>query len=124
MGDRLMGDVIEWTMTPAAKDIGDKELIVLLAIADRTLKRGELMRRYQRDDCDLYDRLCRITGLNRAGLRELLKRMARRGFEVRVVFRYDRNGEPVYACKGHAMEFLLPDLPAVVGLAGRSEACG
>lgn len=124
MGDRLMGDVIEWAMTPAAKEIGDKELIVLLAIADRTLRRGELMRRYKRDECDLADRLCRITGLNRVGLKNLLGRLADHGIEVRVVYKYDKNGDPVYACKGHSMDFRLPDLPAMVGLAERSEACG
>lgn len=123
VGDRLMGDVIEWSMTPMAKEIGDKELIVLLAIADRTMQRGALMQRFKRDDCDLYDRLCRITGLNRGGLKELLKRMAARGLEVRVVFRHDKNGEPVYACKGHSMDFRLPDLPASVQF-GDAEACG
>lgn len=128
MSGRLVGDVIEWRRTPAGSELTDKEFVVLFSIADRVIdERTRLMRRFKGDDCELYDRLCQIAGVGTEGLKKVLQRLAGRGLDVRVVWKYDRNGEPVYAAKGHAMDFRLPKLPASVGIPsaeGGIESCG
>lgn len=117
----LLGDLMEWRRTPAAKGISDKEFIVLIAIADRVLdERSRMMRRFKGDDCELYERLCQIAGVTQQGLKKILQRLYERGLEVRVVYKYGLSGEPIYACRGHAMDFRLPELPAVIGLPARS----
>jgi hypothetical protein len=105
--------------------LSETEFIVLFTIADRVLDgRARIMRRFKGDDCELYDRICQVAGVERSGLKDVLARLAARGLDVRVVYKHDRNGRPIYACKGHAMDFRFPDLPASVRLAEPAEACG
>jgi hypothetical protein len=55
-------------------------------------------------------------------LKKIFQELAARGLEVRVQIRkdgkplFDKAGRPVYACRGHAMDFALPELPAMVQL--------
>ncbi|WP_141576170.1 hypothetical protein [Actinomadura sp. WMMA1423] len=122
MSGKLVGDVIEWRRTPAGAELSDKEFAVLLTIADRVLdERARDMRRFKNDDCDLYDRLCQVAKVSPQGLKKILQRLAERGLDVRVVWKRDKNGDPVYAAKGHAMDFRLPELPAFARIVAAEE---
>lgn len=123
MAGQLFGDVIEWLRTPAAKDLSPKARIVLLTIADRVMDtRTRRMRHFKGDDCTLHERLCQVADVSPEGLKKILQELAARGLEVRVQITrdgepmFDKAGRPVYACRGHAMEFALPELPAMVQL--------
>jgi hypothetical protein len=120
---QLFGDVIEWLRTPAAKDLSPKARIVLLAVADRVMDpRTRMMRRFKGDDCTLHERLCQVAEASPQALKKICQELADRGLEVRVQVvidgrpRYDSSGRPLYACRGHAMQFRLPELAAMVAL--------
>ncbi|WP_149264251.1 hypothetical protein [Actinomadura sp. K4S16] len=122
MSGRLVGDVIEWLQTPAAAGVGDNEALVLITIADRVLsEETREMRRFKGDQCSLHQRICRVLGVTPKGLRPVLQKLARRGLEVRVEIGRDRLGRPIYARRGHAMGFRLPELPASVRLPERED---
>jgi hypothetical protein len=74
-------------------------------------------------DCRRYDKqlrrwvptvtvemLASWTGSGEAVVSEMLRRLGKRGLEVRKEAGKDRNGSPVYARKGHATEFYVPRL--------------
>lgn len=125
MSARLIGDLIEWRRTPKGSELTQAEFIVLAAIADRVLdEKTRLMRRFKGDDCDLHERICQVAGLNSASLKKVLQKLAARGLDVRVEIGKDAIGRPLYACKGRAMSFQFPELPASVTLAPVSQACG
>ena len=78
-------------------------------------------------DCRRYDRqrqrwvptvtvelLTMWTGRGERTVSEMLRRLGERGLELRKVMAKDRNGDPVYACKGHATEFYIPPMPIVL----------
>jgi hypothetical protein len=120
---QLFGDVIEWLRTPAAKDLSPKARIVLLTVADRVMDtRTRRMRRFKGDDTTLHERLCQVADVSPEGLKKIFQELAARDLEVRVQIRkdgeplFDKAGRPVYACRGHAMDFRLPDLPAFAQL--------
>lgn len=124
MAGQLFGDVIEWLRTPAAKDLSPKARIVLLAVADRVMdSRTRRMRRFKGDDCTLHERLCQVADVSPQALKKICQELADRGLEIRVQAvvdgrpRVDNSGRPLYACRGHAMEFRLPELPAMTRLA-------
>lgn len=119
MSGRLVGEVVDWLCTPAAGDLTLAERAVLLIIAERAHEQTRKMWRHGVDDCTLFERLCHATGLDRAGLTAVLKRLAKRDLEVRVQIGETKNGRPVYAHRGKAMGFELPVLPASVQLPER-----
>lgn len=53
------------------------------------------------------------TGKGEAVISEMLRRLGKRGLELRKEAGKDRNGNPVYARKGHATEFYVPRLTAL-----------
>lgn len=123
MAGRLIGEVIEWLRTPAAQGMTTSERLVLIAIADRVLdEENRMMRRFATDNCNLHERLCQIVG---GDIKDALQRLADRGLEVRVEWRKDKHGNPVYAGRGHAMEFRLPVfLRVAIPERTDIEACG
>lgn len=125
MSARLVGDLIEWRRSPAGTTLTEAEFIVLITIADRVLDEDtRLMKRFRGDNCELHDRICQVVGVNKENLKKILQRLAARGMEVRVEITRDRAGRPVYACRGHAMDFRFPHLPPSVQLPAIEEACG
>lgn len=125
MSARLIGDLIEWRRTPKGSELTQAEFAVLVTIADRVLdEKTRLMRRFKGDDCELHERLCQVAGVDQGSLKKVLQKLAARGLEVRVEIKKDVLGRPVYACKGRAMDFRFPELPASVSLVPHTEACG
>lgn len=123
MAGQLFGDVIEWLRTPAAKDLSPKARIVLLTVADRVMDtRTRQMRRFKGDDSTLHERLRQVADVSPEGLKKIFQELAARDLEVRVQIHkdgkpmFDKAGRPVYACRGHSMDFRLPDLPAFARL--------
>lgn len=53
------------------------------------------------------------TGHGEATVSEMLRRLGKRGMEMRKEAGKDCNGKPVYARKGHATEFYIPPLAAL-----------
>jgi hypothetical protein len=53
-------------------------------------------------------RLCEETGLTPEGLSKVLKRLAGRGYEMRVVHGYGKDGRPVFAARGHTTDYRVP----------------
>ncbi|WP_433242647.1 hypothetical protein [Actinomadura nitritigenes] len=117
MSGAVVGEVAEWLRTPAAEGITDKERLVLFAVAERVLdERTREMRRFKGDDCNLFDRICQVVGTSKKQLGEVLRKLAERGLDVRVQHGVDKRGRPVYACRGHTMQFRLPPLPPTASL--------
>lgn len=56
------------------------------------------------------DRLLRKTGLSPAGLRRALAGLAASGYDFRVAVAMDKRGKRVYAYRGHAMDYMVPNL--------------
>lgn len=46
-----------------------------------------------------------------SGVRQALQRLAARGFEFRVPIGTGKDGRPVFAAKGHSLDFLVPLMP-------------
>ncbi|MEV0149716.1 MULTISPECIES: hypothetical protein [unclassified Nonomuraea] len=95
---------------------------MLFVIAERAHKATRRMlwhRGDRRDDgtkITLTETLQMRTGLGARGLSESLQRLAARGVEVRVQIDTDSLGRPVFARRGHAVDYYLPRLPASVEL--------
>jgi hypothetical protein len=53
------------------------------------------------------------TGLSATGLRGALQRLASRGYEFRVIHGYGSDGRPVFATRGHAVDYVIPDVAAI-----------
>jgi hypothetical protein len=64
--------------------------------------------------------LCHRTGLSPRGIRDALQRLRERGYEFRRSFGYDKNGNPVYAARGHEVEY---EVPCIVSISA-AFACG
>jgi hypothetical protein len=56
-------------------------------------------------------RLCTETGYKTKALSDVLRRLAGRGYEVRVIHGYGKDGRPVYAARGHSTDYRVPILP-------------
>jgi hypothetical protein len=54
--------------------------------------------------------LCAYSRLTERGVRAALHRMASGGHEFRVIHGYGKDGRPVFAAKGHAVDYLVPDM--------------
>ncbi|MFF0770945.1 hypothetical protein ACFYUK_18820 [Nonomuraea wenchangensis] len=122
MAESLVGEVAAWLGTPAAQGMPASDRLVLMIIAERSNKTSRRMlwhRGDRRDDgtkITLTETLQIRTGLGARGLGDALQRLAARGIEVRVQIDTDSLGRPVFARRGHAVDYHLPPLPASVEL--------
>lgn len=122
MAESLVGEVAAWLGTPVAKDVTIAERVVLMLIAERCDKKTRRMlwhrgdRREDGTKITLTETLCERSGLKPRGLNEVFQRLAARGIEVRVEIDVDSLGRPVFARRGHAVDYHLPRLPASVEL--------
>ena len=119
MSGRLVGEVAEWLRSPAAEGMTLAERTVLLIVAERSNEKTREMWRYKTDEATSFEYICQVAGIDRSGLTKALRKLAVRGFEVRVPLDFDRNGRPIFAFKGAAMKFALPPLPPSVELPER-----
>ena len=87
----------------APRDWSSSELVVAWVIADDA-----------NDDTRIswipLQLLCARTRLAASSVRAALAKLAGRGYEFRVIHGYDRTGRPVFATKGHAVDYLVPDI--------------
>ncbi|MEV4749032.1 hypothetical protein AB0K21_21860 [Streptosporangium sp. NPDC049248] len=122
MAESLVGEVAAWLRTPAAQGMPASDRLVLMIIAERAHKVSRKMlwhRGDRRDDgtkITLTETLQLGTGLGARGLGDALKRLADRGIEVRMQIDTDSLGRPVFARRGHAVDYHVPLLPASVEL--------
>lgn len=56
------------------------------------------------------EQLCAETGYTPSALSDVLRRLGRRGYEMRIPRRTGTDGRPVYATKGHATGYRVPIL--------------
>jgi hypothetical protein len=93
------------------------ERLVALMIADHadynTRKATRLpLAGYRRErDGRWVDGLTDRTGLSAAGVSKALQRLAARWFEFRIPIAVGKDGRPVFAAKGHALDFTVPAIP-------------
>lgn len=116
MSARLLGEVAQWILTPAAEPLGAAERCILFVVAERAHDETRQMWRHRGDDMSLYDRILLSTGLGERGLRMAFQKLADVGAEVRVQIGVDKHGKPVFSHRGRSMDFRLPELPASVEL--------
>lgn len=116
MSGRLVGEVAGWLRSPAAAGMTLAERAVLLLIAERANERNREMWSHRGDGCSQFEYLCETTGLKPSGLTEALKRLAARELETRIQIGSTKSGAPVFAHRGKAIRFRLPELPASVEL--------
>lgn len=117
MSGRLVGEVAEWLMSPAADGMTSAERTVLLLVAERAHEKTRVMLRHRTDDRPLVDRLAAGAGLVQGeSLKKAFQRLAKRGLEVRIPIGEDKLGRPRFAHEGRSMGFRLPELPASVRL--------
>ena len=57
------------------------------------------------------DGLTEQSGLTRAGVSKALQRLSARGFEFRIPISQGKDGRPVFAVRGHSLDFLVPPIP-------------
>src|SRR5437879_4337068 len=119
MSGRLVGEVAEWLRTPAAAGLTAAERVVLLVIAERANETTRKVWRHKIDDVSASERIREVAGMSKQNLTKVFNRLAARGLEVRVQVGTTDAGKPVFAHKGHATDFRLPELPASVQLPQR-----
>ena len=54
--------------------------------------------------------LCHYSRLTERGVRNALHGIAESGFEFRVIHGYGKDGRPVFAVKGHTVDYLVPNM--------------
>lgn len=111
-----MGEVVDWLRTPAAADLTPNERFVLMLVAERAHEKTRDMWRHKADEETLAERMASCIGINPKALGEILGRLASRGLEVRVPIGVDKKGRTIFAMRGKATAFRLPELPASVSL--------
>jgi hypothetical protein len=109
VGYQLYREILDYA--PAAWSSGER--LVALVIADDA---GELTRR----SWIANTLLCQRAGLSQTGVRSALQKLAGRGYEMRVSHGEDALGRPVYAVTGHAVDYLVPPVSALLGDTGAS----
>ncbi|MEV4059701.1 hypothetical protein [Nonomuraea dietziae] len=109
MSGKLVGEVVEWLLTPAADGLTTAERAALLVIAERAHEQTREMWRHRSDTISLYDRIAIAIGTP-AGMKKVFRRLAERGLEIRVPIGQGRDGRPVFAANGRPMRFRLPAL--------------
>jgi hypothetical protein len=87
----------------APGDLTSGELVVALTIADDA--RDETRRSWIS-----LPLLCARTRLKPSGVRSALGKLAARGLEFRVAHGYGGDGRPMFALKGHAVDYVVPDM--------------
>ncbi|WP_433235420.1 hypothetical protein ACQPYK_25310 [Streptosporangium sp. CA-135522] len=116
MAESLLGEVCAWLETPAAQGVTTAERLVLLIIAERCNKTTRQMWAYKGDGKTLTEVIAARAGLEVDSLTKVFRRLAGRGLEVRVPIATNSRGQPVFAVRGRASDYILPDLPASVEL--------
>lgn len=99
MGVGLIQEVLDH----APEDITSSEMVVLLVLA-------ESARDASREAWPGMQELARRCRLTPDGVQKVLRRLAGRGIDVRVVVAKDKNGRPMYAARGHRTTYRLPSL--------------
>ena len=99
MGFHLYREVRDF----APADLSQAELTVALMIADDAND-------HSRRSWIPLPLLCQRTRLSPTGVRGALQRLAARGLEFRVIHGYGKDGRAVFAAKGHAVDYEIPDL--------------
>lgn len=120
MSVRLVGEVVEWLLSPAADGMTPAERAVLLVIAERAHDQTREMWRHRGDHLNLHDRIAIAIGAP-DGLKKVLRRLADRGLEVRIPISVNKVGKPVFATNGRPARFRLPQLPPSVKLPERRD---
>lgn len=87
----------------APADLTQAELTVALMIADDAND-------HSRQSWIPLPLLCQRARLKPTGVRGALQRLAARRLEFRVVHGYGKDGRPVFAARGHAVDYLVPDM--------------
>lgn len=77
------------------------ERLVALVIADSVSDRT-------RTGYIPVEQLCEETGYTQKSLSDVLCRLAKHGFEMRIPHGYGKDGRPVFASRGHATDFCVP----------------
>lgn len=116
MSGRLVGEVVDWLRTPVAADLTPNERFVLMLIAERAHEKTREMWRHKIDDETLAERIAGSIGVTQKALGDVLARLGARGLEVRVPIGTDKKGRTVFATRGKATAFRLPELPASMAL--------
>lgn len=116
MSGKLVGEVVDWLRTPAAAGLTPNERFVLMLIAERAHDKTRDMWRHKADTETLAERMAACIGITPGALGDILARLAGRGLEARVPLAVDKKGRVVFATRGRATRFRLPELPASVSL--------
>ncbi|QFY09612.1 hypothetical protein GBF35_25800 [Nonomuraea phyllanthi] len=116
MAESLVGEVCAWLDTPAAQGMTTAERLTLLIIAERSNKKTRQMWAYKGDGKTLTDVIAARVGVEADSLTKVFRRLAARGLEVRVPIGVNGKGQPVFAVRGRASDYVLPELPASVEL--------
>lgn len=107
MGYKLYREIRDF----APDDLTSGELAVALMIADDANDRT-------RRSWIPLPLLCQRARLKPSSVRAALAKLAARGYEFRVIHGYGTDGRPVFAAKGHATDYVVPDmLKGATGLA-------
>jgi hypothetical protein len=113
MGYRLYREIRD--RAPAQWTAGERLVALMIAdhADDNTRKAIRLpVAGYRRErDGRWVDGLTDRTGLSAAGVSKALQRLAARGFEFRIPISVGKDGRPVFAAKGHALDFAVPAIP-------------
>ncbi|MEU1883513.1 hypothetical protein ABZ470_39920 [Streptosporangium sp. NPDC020072] len=125
MAESLVGLACAWFGTPAARDLTETERLVLVIIAERAHKttrtfwvhRGD--RHEDGTPMTPSETIALRAGLTADGLTKVLRRLAKRGLEVRIPRGTRKDGTPIFAVRGRATDYRLPELPASVRLPAR-----
>ena len=87
----------------APPDLTSGELVVAWVIADDANDRT-------RRSWIPLPLLCARARLKPSSVRAALSKLAARGFEFRVCHGYGKDGRPMFAVRGHATDFVVPDM--------------
>lgn len=99
MSIRLIVEVLDH----APADLTSQERLVLVVLAEGA-------RDHTRTCWPGMDLLAHRTGLDASNVRRALDRLTRRGYALRVPLGTDKHGRPVYAYRGHATAYRVPEL--------------
>jgi hypothetical protein len=105
---KLVGEVVQWLLTPAGADLSQAERVVLFTVAERSNPETREMWRHKADRESLYERIRRVTGMEEKSLGNVFGRLAKRGLDVRVPTGVNKRGQPTFANCGHSTRFRLP----------------
>lgn len=100
--------VVVEVLDHAPPDLTPAERLVLVVLAERC--RDDTRRVLPGPDEPVRTMLLRRCGLGTSGLTKVLRRLSKRGLDVRVPLAVDGAGRPVYAWEGRSAEFAVPVL--------------